>query len=205
MIFRVQPVMSSKIRAHASRPVRVEIRRKPGLHAGQHGLMLVRGRAILCALGKAGVTSFKREGDGCTPRGTMKVLGGYVRKDRMVTHSTPSSIKAAGIQRLQSIDTSKAATHFGWCDEPSDANYNRPVRLPFKASHETMQRKDALYDLVLVLDWNISQRCRNRGSAIFWHIKPDHDCGTQGCIAISKHDFARIKSIFERPLSVVVV
>ncbi len=36
-----------------------------------------------------------------------------------------------------------------------DRNYNRPVKIPYGASHETMRRADRLYDYCLVLDWNI--------------------------------------------------
>ncbi len=47
-----------------------------------------------------------------------------------------------------------------------------------------MLRQDRLYDIVLVLDWNMTRRARNRGSAIFMHMtRPDHG-PTQGCIAL---------------------
>jgi len=75
-----------------------------------------------------------------------------------------------------------------WCDQPADANYNRLVKAPFKPSHEEMKRKDGLYDICLVLDWNVTSRARNRGSAIFFHlIRPGYE-PTAGCIAISAHD-----------------
>jgi hypothetical protein len=57
-----------------------------------------------------------------------------------------------------------------WCDQPDDANYNRLVRAPFGRRHEEMKRKDGLYDICLVLDWNVTARARNRGSAIFFHL-----------------------------------
>jgi L,D-peptidoglycan transpeptidase YkuD (ErfK/YbiS/YcfS/YnhG family) len=57
----------------------------------------------------------------------------------------------------------------GWCDAPADANYNRRVRLPFRAKHEKMLRDDRLYDVCIVLDWNIRPRRRNGGSAIYMH------------------------------------
>src|SRR3546814_4591305 len=38
----------------------------------------------------------------------------------------------------------------GWCDDPADPAYNRPVRLPYPARHERLTRDDHLYDLVVV-------------------------------------------------------
>ena len=95
----------------------------------------------------------------------------------------------------------------GWCDAPSDPNYNRPVRLPFAASHEKMQRDDRLYDVCLVLDWNLERdetkwkparrldprsgtkvpphgRKRHGGSAIFLHIARPGFPPTEGCVAV---------------------
>lgn len=76
----------------------------------------------------------------------------------------------------------------GWCDAPADANYNRPVRLPYGPSHERMWRDDRLYDAVIVLDWNIGKRMRNRGSAIFLHIARPGYLPTEGCVAVSPRD-----------------
>ncbi len=74
--------------------------------------------------------------------------------------------------------------NLGWCDAPSDPCYNRPVALPFRASHEKMLRTDRLYDVCIVLDWNFSRRARNRGSAIFMHLTREDRGPTQGCIAL---------------------
>ncbi|GEC31838.1 hypothetical protein EFR01_20090 [Sinorhizobium fredii] len=114
----------------------------------------------------------KREGDGATPRATMKLIGGFTRRDRVSLPPTPLPIR--GIRR-----------DMLWCDAPDHASYNRPVRAPFAASHETMMRNDGLYDVCLVMDWNISCRRRQVGSAIFFHlIRPGYE-PTQGCIAVS--------------------
>jgi len=43
-----------------------------------------------------------------------------------------------------------------------------------------------------VLDWNVTSRARNRGSAIFFHlIRPGYE-PTAGCVAISARDMRRI-------------
>jgi len=79
-----------------------------------------------------------------------------------------------------------------WCDAVSDANYNRPVRSPFTPSHEKLQREDELYDICIVLDWNLRQRKRGCGSAIFFHIARPGYSPTEGCVAISPRDMRRL-------------
>jgi len=55
-----------------------------------------------------------------------------------------------------------------------------------------MMRADGLYDICLVLDWNITSRKRHGGSAIFFHlIKPGYE-PTAGCIAVSLPDMKRL-------------
>ena len=79
-----------------------------------------------------------------------------------------------------------------WCDQPEHPSYNRLVKAPFLPSHEEMMRADALYDICLVLDWNVSSRRRYRGSAIFFHlIKPGYQ-PTAGCVAVSLQDMKRL-------------
>jgi L,D-peptidoglycan transpeptidase YkuD (ErfK/YbiS/YcfS/YnhG family) len=130
------------------------------------------GRTEQAAIGRSGLTAVKREGDGATPRARMTLIGGYVRRDRVSLPPTRLPLRATRSDIL-------------WCDAPEHASYNRPVRAPFTASHETMMRGDALYDVCLVMDWNISCRRRHAGSAIFFHlIRPGYE-PTQGCIAVS--------------------
>jgi L,D-peptidoglycan transpeptidase YkuD (ErfK/YbiS/YcfS/YnhG family) len=132
------------------------------------------------ALGRSGRTSRKREGDGATPVAAMRVLHGYWRADR-VAGPLRTSLPMAPIDAAML-----------WCDAPADASYNRPVRMPFKPSHEEMKRKDGLYDICLVMDWNISSRRRNLGSAIFFHCARPGYPPTQGCVAISIADMRRL-------------
>lgn len=80
----------------------------------------------------------------------------------------------------------------GWCDAAGDRNYNRPVRLPYPAGHERLWRDDALYDVVVVLDWNYSHRRPGRGSAIFLHVARADYAPTEGCVAVSRQDMARL-------------
>lgn len=140
----------------------------------RRGLLLAENRAFACALGRGGTRPVKREGDGATPIAGMRIVYGWYRADRLVRpHSK---------LRLRAI-----TPRDGWCDAPADPNYNRPVRLPFRASHETMMRDDRLYDVCLVLDWNLEPfgRMRHGGSAIFLHVAKPGFPPTEGCIAIA--------------------
>ena len=136
------------------------------------------------ALGKGGVTAFKREGDGGTPRAAMAILSGF-RKSGMLT---PDG-SGLPLQRVGPAD--------GWCDAPGHAAYNRHVRLPFAASHETLVRDDVLYDFAFVLDWNIRSRRRGRGSAIFLHVAKPGYPPTQGCIALQRRDMLRLMPLLK--------
>lgn len=144
------------------------------------------------ALGRSGISSFKREGDGATPRGSMAVLGGF-RRGGMLSPG-PSE-----------IELFRTGDRDGWCDAPGHGAYNRPVRLPFAASHETLVRKDALYDFGVVLDWNIRSRRRCAGSAIFLHVARPGYMPTEGCIALKRRDLLRLMPLLKRGTGVRVV
>lgn len=153
------------------------VRPAPGRRS--RALVQVGGLTLPAAIGRAGRTAFKREGDGATPIAAMKLLYGFTRGDHVRFLETPLTMRRIRRDML-------------WCDQPGNANYNALVKAPFAASHEQMLRGDGLYDVCLVLDWNIRSRRRNRGSAIFFHlIKPGYE-PTAGCIAVSLPDMRRI-------------
>lgn len=135
------------------------------------------GLAFRCALGKGGCKpeADKREGDGATPFGRYPLRQVLYRPDRLTAPKTRLPLRA-----LQPDD--------GWCDDPQDAAYNRPVTLPYAASHERMWREDHLYDIVVVLGHNDDPPIPGLGSAIFLHVaKPDY-AGTEGCVALALPD-----------------
>jgi len=132
------------------------------------------------ALGRSGRTCLKREGDGATPIAAMRLMSGYYRRDRGV-----GALRTGLAMRPIRVDLL-------WCDATGTANYNRPVHAPFAKSHETMMRKDHLYDICLVMDWNISSRRQGCGSAIFFHLAKSGYQPTEGCVAIRKRDMLRL-------------
>lgn len=135
--------------------------------------------ALPCALGRSGLTRFKREGDGATPVGRLALLGGCRRADRALPPGGPLALRP-----LRRDDA--------WCDDRDDGRYNRPVRLPFTPSHEVLMRDDGLYDVMIVLDWNVRSRLGGRGSAIFFHLARPNFEPTAGCVALRPADMRRL-------------
>ena len=74
----------------------------------------------------------------------------------------------------------------GWCDDPKSKQYNKLVKLPFKYKFEKLYRKESIYDIILVLNYNMNPVIKNRGSAIFIHIAKNNYEKTKGCVAIKK-------------------
>ena len=74
----------------------------------------------------------------------------------------------------------------GWCNDLKSKDYNKLINLPFNYSYEELFRKDNIYDIVLVLNYNMSPIKKNRGSAIFIHIAKKDYKKTQGCVAVKK-------------------
>lgn len=127
------------------------------------------------AVGRAGITHQKREGDGATPAGLLPLRQVFYRPDRI-----PRPKAAVRVEALSPQD--------GWSDDPADPAYNRFVTLPHAAHHEDLWRPDHLYDVIGVLGWNDAPPVPGRGSAIFLHLASPDGSPTEGCIAIALPD-----------------
>jgi L,D-peptidoglycan transpeptidase YkuD (ErfK/YbiS/YcfS/YnhG family) len=139
------------------------------------GLVRCGALSLPCALGRSGVSHLKREGDGATPAGRHRLLSLIVRPDR-------------GLHPRAAVPIRAMRKNDGWCEDRAHGSYNRPIRLPSSAGHETMWRGDQLYDVVGVLDWNFRPRIRGCGSAIFLHLARPGYGPTAGCIALNRRD-----------------
>jgi L,D-peptidoglycan transpeptidase YkuD (ErfK/YbiS/YcfS/YnhG family) len=115
----------------------------------------------------------KREGDGATPLGDWALMFGYYRADRIDTPRTGLMMHTL-------------TPEHGWCDDPSSAAYNLPVRLPFSGRHERLWREDGLYDVIIVLSHNLMPPIAPLGSAIFLHCRGEDGAPTEGCIALPR-------------------
>ena len=133
-----------------------------------------------CALGRSGIVGDKVEGDGGTPSGIYPMRYVLYRPDRL------SAPPATGLP-VEVLTPDR-----GWCDDPAHPDYNRPVTLPFAASHEKLWRDDGLYDVIVVLGHNDDPPVPGKGSAIFMHVaRPDYG-PTEGCVALALPDLLEL-------------
>jgi L,D-peptidoglycan transpeptidase YkuD (ErfK/YbiS/YcfS/YnhG family) len=131
------------------------------------------GRAMPATCGRGGVCDDKREGDGATPRGVLRIAAVMYRPDR-VTSPGPWAVP------IYPGDV--------WCDDPAHASYNHLCRTPLPASHEQMRRADPQYDIVMITDWNWPKARPGAGSAIFLHQWRRPGAPTAGCVAVARPD-----------------
>lgn len=129
------------------------------------------GRYFPCTIGKGGIVTDKREGDGATPRGTHTITGLLYRADRLTA-------PAPWAQPIGKDDL--------WSDASDDAHYNHHVCAPYAPSHEKLRRADPLYDMILLTDWNWPNATPGKGSAIFLHTWRRRCYPTEGCIAFRR-------------------
>ena len=130
---------------------------------------------VRCALGRAGIRIDKQEGDGTTPAGTFPMRRLLYRADRLAPPAT-------------SLPIAPLSPDDGWCDDPADRRYNRPVRLPYAGRHERLWRDDRLYDMVVVIGHNDEPVITGAGSAIFIHVAQEGYAPTAGCVALAPPD-----------------
>ena len=141
--------------------------------------LLFKNLKFKCSLGKNGVTKNKIEGDKCTPSGTYRLKQVFYRADRIKKFST--NIKKIKIKK-----------NMGWCDDSSSKRYNQLIRVPTKFSHEKLYRKDGIYDIIVVLNYNMNPVIKKKGSAVFMHIAKKNYSKTLGCIGLKKNDLLEI-------------
>jgi len=138
-----------------------------------------------CALGKAGIKKKIKEGDNITPKGTFKILCIYYRQDRIKKIKCP-------------IKQIKITKQIGWCDDSKSKYYNKQIKLPSKLSHEILYRKDNIYDIICVLNYNIRPTLKGKGSAIFLHVAKNKYQKTMGCIALKKKHLIQLLALIKK-------
>jgi L,D-peptidoglycan transpeptidase YkuD (ErfK/YbiS/YcfS/YnhG family) len=148
---------------------RLTVRRKPA--QASRGVLVAGALALPVALGRTGIKANKREGDGATPRGAFRLKQLWWRADR---HPRPATRLPA--RRIKASD--------GWCEDPRDRHYNRPVTLAPQSNADRLKREDGLYDFIVELDHNTRPRIAGRGSAVFIHVARPGFAPTAGCVAL---------------------
>jgi len=145
-----------------------------------------------CSIGKRGIGNKKKEGDLITPKGLYKIKCVLYRKDRI--KKVMSKIKKIIIKK-----------NMGWCDDPRSKAYNKIIKLPSNFSYEKLYRKNNIYDIILVLNYNMNPIIKNKGSAIFIHISKKNYKKTEGCIGLKKTHLLKILEIIEKNTKVKIV
>ena len=129
-----------------------------------------RARAVV---GAGGVSRAKNEGDRATPAGTFPLPFGLYRRDRIKLPNTDLPMKAMRMAHA-------------WVDDPGDPKYNQLVELPYPSHTEELWRADGIYDLLVVVGYNMNPMQAGAGSAIFLHIARPDFSPTDGCIAVRR-------------------
>jgi len=157
----------------------------------KYGYLKYKDLKFKCALGKSGVGKKKIEGDNITPQGTYKVIKIYYRKDRIKKIS--SKFKLIKINK-----------DMGWCDDPKSNKYNQLINLPSNFKHEKFYRKDRVYDLILVLNYNMNPIVKGKGSGIFIHISKRNYKKTAGCIALKKTHLIQLVKEIKKETKIII-
>jgi len=168
---------------------RLTVRRKPAQPT--RGVLQAGPLTLPVALGRAGVKANKREGDGATPRGGFRLKRLWWRADR---HARPATLLP--VRRITPED--------GWCEDPADRRYNRPMKVPPGSKADRLARLDPLYDFIIEIDHNTRPRVAGRGSAVFIHVARPGFAPTAGCVALTMASLRRLLARVDPRTRIVV-
>ena len=144
----------------------------------QNNTLIYKEKTYRCSLGINGLNKSKIEGDKTTPVGVYSLGKLYVRADRIKNLKT--NFKYISILKTMA-----------WSDDPKSNDYNKLINIGYDHK-ESLYRNDHIYDLILVVNYNIEPTIPHKGSAIFIHIAKKDYSSTLGCIALSQEDFTEI-------------
>ena len=143
-----------------------------------------------CSIGKRGIGLKKKEGDLITPKGKYKIKYILYRKDRV---KIQTKIKKIIITRKM-----------GWCDDPNSKQYNKLIMLPSVYKYEKLYKKENIYDIIIVLNYNMNPIVKNKGSAIFIHVAKKNYKKTEGCVAVKKTHLLKILKDLKKYTKVLI-
>ena len=146
---------------------------------------------VKCAIGKRGIGKKQKEGDQITPKGIFRVKKILYRKDKV--RRLPSKIKKIPIEKSM-----------GWCDDPLSKDYNKLIKYPFSYKSENLYKTNNIYDIILVLNFNMQPIKKNKGSAIFIHIAKNNFEPTEGCVAIKKVELKKLVNFITSKTKIII-
>ena len=126
-----------------------------------------------------GISNKKKEGDLITPKGRYRIKYILYRKNKVKRIQT----------KIKKIIIKK---NMAWCDDPNSKRYNKLIKLPSSFSYEKLYRNDNVYDIILVLNYNMKPIIKHKGSAIFIHVSKSNYKKTEGCVALKKTHLLKI-------------
>ncbi len=134
---------------------------------------------IPVVLGRNGIAEkdMKQEGDGHTPSGIYPINTAFGYADKIDTQ----------------LSYRQATDNDFWVDDVASKEYNQWVSgKPQAKSFEEMRRKDNLYSLGAVIEYNTNPIVPGKGSAIFLHIWRSYYKPTAGCVAASGRNVRKL-------------
>ena len=137
-----------------------------------------------CSIGRNGLNSKKKEGDGTTPKGIFSLGKVYYRADKVK-------------KPITKINTKIIKKNMIWCDNSKSKNYNKETVKNNNDKYEKLFRKNNSYDYLLVINYNTKKIIPYKGSAIFIHLTKKYK-KTAGCIALNKKDFLILLKIINK-------
>ena len=93
----------------------------------------------------------------------------------------------------------------GWCNDAQSRQYNKLIKLPSNYNHEKLYKKENIYDIILVLNYNMNPIIKNKGSAIFIHVAKKNYKKTEGCVALKKNHLIKVLKNLKKNTTVKIV
>lgn len=135
--------------------------------------------AFPTAIGRAGLSVLKREGDGKTPAGRFRMGTGFGQ--------SPAPAGSWPYRIADGYDY--------WVDDAESPEYNLWVRYTGDPAGRwrSYERLDIpLYRKAAVIRYNEEPVVKGRGSAIFFHIWSGPGIGSAGCVTVAEEQVVRV-------------
>jgi L,D-peptidoglycan transpeptidase YkuD (ErfK/YbiS/YcfS/YnhG family) len=131
-------------------------------------------------VGKNGVSSNKREGDGKTP------VGIFPMRSAFGTNTKPTGVD---------YPYRKTTSYDYWIDDSSSSDYNKWVNYkgnPSAKWDSYEKLTNSLYRYAAIIGYNDDPIVKGKGSAIFLHVWRSSSSPTLGCVAIAEGKLVKV-------------